>query len=475
MPIWTVVAIADGTTRTIEDMGITITANSQITLSEFFDYSDIADSKDLIDFVTLGQITINDGTTNLSPAEGLNYIKRDNIHEDLKTHYTKTELVTPGTGGLVDWSNIANAPSFGSPVWIEPVLYRLTTIVPGPSGTVPVVGAEGDVYYLGNDDNYYKSVGGSWVSQGSPSEGDRVINLGVSPEVVSVYETDEFVDQPESIDNSAVMVNDDGDGKNSQYVYSTETGVWIKIADVDFEDHLDGGGSKHDASEIDVEGTYSNFDNSPGDLETILGDINTQMTEALDNNTLDGAYDEGLLPGDGRVINADSGPVEINSLTSTRAGFRIVPRTNMPSSAPQSGEIVVNGNIMYMYDVGRAMWLSVQRQYLTFGRRNDTRNQYLNLGVGNMPSNNSGFRMIKNGAIVGLSAQVDDNSTCQFQVRSNDQPGVVASIDLSNELGAVNNSLGVAFDQDDYLQAYLSSSSNVPDPVMIVEIAYTLT
>ncbi len=304
----------------------------------------------------------------------------------------------------------------------------------------------------------------------------RVIDISSDPQVVTVFDGSDFIDLPESLDNSAVMVNDDGDNKNAQYVYSTETDVWIKIADVDFEDHLDGGDSKHDASEIDVESTtLVNITSAPDDLETVIADIDTLLTEALDNNDLDSAYDEPTA-GAGRLIDADSGPVEIDG-SGTRAGFRITPRTNMPSSTPQQGELVVVDNILYTYDATRLMWLSVNRELITFGRRRNTRNQYLNLGVGNMPSNNSGFRMSRDGVITTMTGQVDGTTpvTCDFQVRRNDQPTAVATLTLTAVVGATALNTAQTFDADDFLQAYLSSGANVPDPVMVIEIAYTLT
>lgn len=469
MPYWTVILKnGSGSTVVLEDFGIEILNGSQITLSDFFDYSDIADSKELDTFIGNGDLVLNDGSTDLSAADGVNYIKRDNIHNDLETHYTKTELNTAGGGGVVDWANIINAPSFGSPTWIEPVLYMVTAISASP----PPTPAVGDVYIDTDDQNYYKYNGATWTSIGSASADDRVVDLSVNPQTVAVFDGSTSWDaEPEEADNSAVMVNDDGDLKNAQYVYQTEDGTWTKIADVDFDDHLNGGPSKHDASEIDVEGTYSNFSNSPGDLETIIGDINTQMTEALDNNTLDGAYDEGGA-GAGRIITADSGAVEIDTSAATTAPLRLVPKGSLPTTSLTDGQLAITDGILFVYDATRGKWLSVQRQFLVFGRRGNTRNQYLNFAAGTLPSNNSGYRMGRNVTIVSLSGQLDVSGSCDMHVRRNDVATNISSLTITTATGASDISVNVDVNANDFLQSFLSAAANVEDPMLVVEIAY---
>lgn len=471
---WTVILKNNsGSTIVLEDFGVEIANIDQYIISDYFDYSDIADSKELDGYVALGLggLVINDGTVDLDEVDGVNYIKRDNIHNDLETHYTKTELVTPETGGLVDWTNIANAPSFGSPTWIEPALYRVTAI----SATEPVAPATGDVYIDTDDQHYYKWDGTQWVDEGSAASGDRVIDLSTSPQLVNTFDgASTWTPAAEEVDNTAIMINDDGDGKNAQYVYSEESSTWIKIADVDFEDHLNGGPSKHDASEIDVEGTYSNLPSAPSDLETVIGDINTQMTEALDNNTLDGAYNEGGA-GAGRIIGTDSGPVEFDSETATSAPVRVVPKASLPTTALADGQMAVVDGIMYIYDATRSKWLSVQRQFLVFGRKGVTKNQYINFAAGTLSSNNSGYRIPRASVIVSMSGQLDVSGTCDLHVRKNDAATNVATLPIATATGASDISTNVSLNVGDFLQSFCSVAvGDVNDPMFIVEIAYTI-
>ena len=78
--------IAKNTTAssiTIEDLGIDIPLSSQLTLSDLFDFADIANSSKLRAFVTNGTIVINNGTIDLSVANGLKHIYYQTNYEDL--------------------------------------------------------------------------------------------------------------------------------------------------------------------------------------------------------------------------------------------------------------------------------------------------------------------------------------------------------------------------------------------------------
>ncbi len=465
---WVVIAKnSSGSDVVLSNLGTSIQNNTNLTLSDYFEYSDITDDKELEGYVNNGDLVINDGVSDLSSIDGVNYISRDNLYTDLTTHYTKLELTTPNTGNLVDWTNIVNAPSFGSPSWIEPVLYRVTDI----AASAPATPNTGDVYVNTGDDHYYKYDGSAWQDEGSAATDDRVINLANANQNVYTFDGSVFNEESQESDNSAVMIDDDGDGKNSQYVYSTESNTWIKIADVDFDDHLNGGSSKHDASEIDVEGTYSNFSNSPGDLETVISDINTQMTEALDNNTLDGAYDEGGA-GVGKQINVDSGAVVLNTGSANCAPLQLVPKANLPTASLLDGQLANYNGMLYIYDSTRTKWLSVHRDVLVFGRRRNVRNQFLNFGVGNLASNNSGYRMPRNATIVAMTGQLDANGTCDMRVRRNDAALNIATLTITAASGAIDVSTNIDINANDYLQSYLSASSSVQDPVFMIEIAY---
>ncbi len=466
---WTVIIKNNsGSTVELEDFGIELLNGTQIDLTNYFAYDEIGGSRELKDKVLAGDLIVNDGTNDLTATDGAEYVTLENIKNVSDEHYTKTELQGDGTA-QVHWNNIINAPSFGSPTWDDPVKYRVVDI----TSTAPATPSVGDVYVNTGDNHYYKWDGSSWQDEGLAATDDRVINLANATQNIYSFDGTNWNDGGQSNDNVAVMLNDDGDGKNAQYVYQTEDNTWRKISDVDFASHFDGGPNKHDASEIDVEGTYSNLSSTPTDLETTISDINTQLTEALDNNTLDGAYDEGGA-GAGRQINADAGAVVIDTGVATTAPLELTPKSALPTTGLNDGQIAIRDGILCIYDATRSKWLSVQRQFLIFGRRRQVRNQYLNFCVGNLPSKNSGFRLVRDACIVSISGHLDSNGTCDFHIRRNDSATNVSTLSISSALGASDISTNVNLNADDYLQSYLSASSDVEDPVCIIEIAWRL-
>lgn len=466
---WTVIIKNNsGSTVELEDFGIELLNGTQKDFTNYFAYDEISGSKELKDKVSSADLVVNDGSSDLSASEGAEYITLENVHNVSEEHYTKTELQSSGSASI-HWDNITNAPSFGSPTWGDPVEYRVVNI----TATAPATPTTGDVYVDTGDNHYYKWNGSSWTDEGSAATDDRVINLADTTQDIYTFDGSSWSDGGTSADNLAVMLNDDGDGKNAQYVFQIEDNTWRKISDVDFASHFDGQASKHDASEIDVEGTYSNFPNSPNDLETVISDINTQMTEALDNNTLDGAYDEGGA-GLGRTITTDSGPVVFDRASATSAPVQISPKAALPTTALQDGQLDIKDGILCIYDATRAKWLSVQRQFLVFGRRRFVSNQYLNFCVGNLASKNAGFRLVRDACIVSMSGQLDASGTCDMNVRRNDTATNISTLTISSALGSSDQSTNVDLNADDYLQSYLSAASDVEDPVFIIEIAWRL-
>lgn len=471
MAMWTVIIKnSSGSDQTVDDLGITVLDSSQITFSDSFNFPEIAESDDLRALVQSGDLVVNDGSSDLSAADGVNFLTLDQKRNTLATFYTKTQLQTSGQA-LVDWDNIQNAPSFGSPTWLDPVLYRILDFAATPPG-----GAQtGDVYVDTDDDHYYKYNGVSWDDLGAASTGDRVINLANANEEIYAFTGSAWSAQGVNSDNDAVVINDDGDGKQAQYIYDTTSASWKKIGDIDFGGHLDGGASKHDASEIDVEGTYTYL--STTDLESVISEIDTEIGNlysaigGISANTLDEAYDEGGA-GNGRVINADAGAVKIDTGSATNAPFEIVPKASLPSSGLADGQLAIKSGILCVYDATRAKWLSVQRQTVAFGKSKKARDQYLNHFGGDIASNLSGQRMIRDATIVGISGQLDTSGTCDINIRKNDVATDILTLSISAALGAQNGAANVDLSAGDYLQCYLDSAAKVEEPVVLVEIAW---
>jgi len=468
-----------GSIVTVEDLGIELSNGDTINFSNQFDYEEIAGSDDLRDLVSSADLRVQDPydlPNYLLPSDGVLFLRLDHLYHLKTEHYTKDDLGTPSSGAQVDWTNIVNAPSFGSPRWTPPVLARVSAIASGKPGT-PVAG---DMCIDTDDspDHLYKYNGTSWDDLGVLSDGDKVINLSDGTEDIYTFVAtgETWTDEGTADDNDAVMVNDDGDGNPSQYIYDDVTNTWIKIADVDFASHFDGGSSKHDASEIDVEGSYSEIGGTPTDLENTIDGINDALASlgtGVSDTTLDGAYDQGGA-GAGRMINATDGSVKIDRGGASTASLELVPKSNLPTTGLADGQIDIKDGILCIYDATRSKWLSVQRQFLVFGRKGKTRNQYLGFFGSRLVSNNSGLRLARSATIVSIAGQIDKTGTCTFNVRRNDVATNVTNLSIAAGVGAEDISQNVDLNSGDFIQAQIGATVAVEDPMVVIEIAWRL-
>lgn len=420
MAMWTCIIKNAGSDQLIEDLGITIGAASQLTASDQFTYEELASSDDLRTLVNNSTLVINNGTSDLSAANGVKYLTLYNVQEAEGNFYTQTKLQTSGQAS-VHWDNITDAPSFGSARWLDPVLARVEEI----SSAGPGVPVDGMFFIDTDDDHLYKRVAGAWVDQGVPTSGDRVIALDSTAENIFEWSGSAWVDQGVQLDNDAVMVNDDGDGKQAQYIYEDSVPTWIKMADIDYGEP----------------------------------------------NALDGAYDQGGA-GAGRAITVDTGPVKLDATSGTNAPLELTQQSSLPTTGLAAGQLAVKGGILCVYDGTRSKWLSTQRVFLIFGRKGNTSNQYLDFAAGSLTSNNSGYRIPRDATIVSISGQLDASGTVNFRLRSNDNASNVATLAISGALGAQDNTIDVNISAGDFLQMYSDNATAVEDPVVIVEVAY---
>ena len=181
---WTVIIKNNsGSTVELEDFGIELLNGTQIDLTNYFAYDEIGGSRELKDKVLAGDLIVNDGTNDLTAADGAEYVTLENIKNVSDEHYTKSELQGDGTS-QVHWNNITNAPSFGSPTWDDPIKYRVVDI----SSSAPATPSTGDVYVNTGDNHYYKWDGSSWQDEGSAASDDRIINLANSTQNIYTFD-----------------------------------------------------------------------------------------------------------------------------------------------------------------------------------------------------------------------------------------------------------------------------------------------
>jgi len=470
--MWTlIIKNNSGSDQIINDLGITVLNGAALNISDQYTFDEISCSDDLRLLVTNGDLVVNDGSADLSSADGVLHLTLEHLRHLGVNYFDKSELSTSGGGGSVHWDNITNAPSFGSPTWLDPIELFVTAI----DASAPTSPAIDDVYIDTDTDHYMKWDGTSWTDEGAVALNDRVIDL--TDQFIYTFDGSAYNENGASVDNAAVLVNDDGDGKNAQYIYSTEDTQWYKIGDVDFAQHFNGGSSKHDASEIDVEGTYTNIPGTPNNAENAFSAIDTQLGTILadiDSVTLDFAYDGDAGSGAGRTIIVDSAPVKFDASSGSDAPLELTNLSAAPTTNLAAGQLAVVDGIVFIYDATRAKWISIQRQTFAFGRRGMTRVQFLPFFGGVLPSVNSGLRIMHKAVITGLSIQADQAGTGAANIRKNDGSSNIASISITSALGNQDTSVNVDLAQGDYLQAAFNSTAGVEDPMVLVEIAWTL-
>lgn len=111
--MWTFkITNVSGFDQNIEDLGITIEdSTNEITLSDFYTFTELSNSDDLRTLVEVGNFIVNDGLDDLIPQEGVKYLTLENIEHLEDNYYSISELQSPNSS-TIDWTNIINVPLF---------------------------------------------------------------------------------------------------------------------------------------------------------------------------------------------------------------------------------------------------------------------------------------------------------------------------------------------------------------------------
>lgn len=402
---------------TIEDLGIIIPAGVQEDLHEQFDYPTLTISFDLKQLIENGELVLNDGMNDLSVEDALKYLQLTNQKVLGDNYFSKDDLKSSGKS-QIHWDNITDTPALGSPNgWYEPVKFR----VRGINLSSPPDNPETGNVYIDDASEYQKYDGANWDSLGSVSSNDRIIDLSDPDQCIAQFNGTDWDQESPPENNYAIVVSDDGDQKTAQYTYDANLAKWIKTGDADFVGHLNDGSGKHKANQIDIEGTFLNIAGSPTNAEEAFSGIDVKLGEQ---------------------------------------------QTQLSASK------IING-LLYVKDETRGnKWLSASREYLQFGRKGKTKNQYLGFGSSKHTSNNSGDRMLRAATITGISCQLDKVGSCEFHVRKNKTASNIASLNLAAENGKQDITLNVDIEAGDFLQSFLSATNRVEDPRLTVEIAW---
>lgn len=193
---------------------------------------------------------------------------------------------------------------------------------------------------------------------------------------------------------------------------------------------------------------------------------------SLGAQNLDEAYDGKEGRGAGSTIQADSGPVVIQA-SGGSPSLKITPVDYYPDEEYVSGSEIINHNgILYIYDASREAWISLDRQTVSFGAKRAD-GVYLNLS--NFSSNMSGWPALRDGVIMGITAQAsggDPNKKMKVFFHGIDQPAF--QFNLSN-LYYANGDLDIKFSQNDLIKILATSElGTVYNLIINLEIAWRL-
>jgi len=131
--------------------------------------------------------------------------------------------------------------------------------------------------------------------------------------------------------------------------------------------------------------------------------------------------------------------------------------------------------VLYNFDVVRNKWLSDSR-VITFGisSKNITIDRWMS--IGDVLSYYSGYRMIREATIIGMSVQTNSNTDCTCALRKNGNVANIATLPLSSTDGGYVDTIDVDLNQGDWLQAILLANTlNVNYPVLSVEVCWRKT
>ncbi len=462
----------------VPDLGLVMEASEDLLVSDQFDYGELCGSEDLKLLVTAGTIVVNDGTENLIIADAIKVLRRQSVRDLEKNYYSKAQVAASGQA-VIHWDNIVNAPSFGSPNQKAPVRF----IAIGLLASAPAIAPIGTVYVNTTDDKYYKSDGTTWQDVGSVLVDHRVVDTSKPDDGIYVFDGSSWTQTDIPLtDNDGVVCDDQGDGKQAQFVYNEDgtNSAWVNIGSISFGPHLDGGPDKHKTTEIATIVALSNIGTSIGDsvhdvfvaLNTLIGSINASITNIdgrVTQNTSDiGAIDGRVTQNETNISNLQTDMTNVEGSITTIQGdltdletivtnnYNDMTTTDIDLQAQidaiQSGVLdgfKIENSTYYALDSVRGKWLG-PREPFDFGKKGSAKNMYLRTVAG-VPSNLTGTRIPKDMVLVGATAQISSTGSLDIHIRKNKQSTDEALIQIVGSTGVTNDTLNVAFDADDVI------------------------
>ncbi|WP_299212689.1 hypothetical protein [uncultured Dokdonia sp.] len=163
-----------------------------------------------------------------------------------------------------------------------------------------------------------------------------------------------------------------------------------------------------------------------------------------------------------------NGKLTIDASAETTAALELVPQAT-PTTNLANGQLAVIGDKLYMYDLTRTAWLSVESTAIQFGRNGDVDTNALHYG-GNMVANDSGALMPFNGTIVAITAMGASGDDTDFNVRVRTAAGtnsVNETFSLSG-LRYIDTTTNLDFSANEHITARARDAATTTTDVTVI-------
>jgi len=180
--------------------------------------------------------------------------------------------------------------------------------------------------------------------------------------------------------------------------------------------------------------------------------------------SLDDAYNEG------NAITVDGGAVTL-SASNGYAPLELTPLGSAPTTGLADGQVANVNGLLYSYDNTRSKWLTIDQPVIEFSTRLGDAN-YLSSGW--FSATSAGFTALRDGTLIGITANGIGNLTKSFAFRKAGSSTDLATFSLA--AGSYTDSTtNIDFSAGDILQVYCSATgAPVINPRVDLHIAWRL-
>lgn len=167
--------------------------------------------------------------------------------------------------------------------------------------------------------------------------------------------------------------------------------------------------------------------------------------------------------------------LEVETTNTGLPALELNPQTSPTGST--NGQIAVIGDKLFMYDVARGKWLSMESSALAFGRNGNIDNTVLK-SAGNNANGNSSYLMPFDGTIVYVTVKSNMSNGAQnkqFQVRVRKGTTNVTTTNVTTSASEFSSTtFDVDFSAGDYIDIRINNdgNGNVNNPTAMIWVKW---